>query len=183
MKLINDNLKKAGIFNSILIVLAIVLELLTIKEALLFEIIDISICVIGLLFGLLYSLNGYKKDVAKYYKWFMYLFALRSIISFIVSISKFGFDSVPLINLIHIINFVILICVCLLAFVKDFGEHNSKTAACIILVLTGIRLFSDISYASLKDTHYATLAIFVQAIITYVLVSQKYADKESRGAK
>ena len=139
------------------------------KGSPLFGIIDTSIGVIGLLFGLIYSINGYKKDAAKYYKVFMYLFVARSLISFAISLSTFGFNSLELINLIHAINFVVLACACLLAFVKDFGEHNSKTTACIILVLTGIRLFSDISYASLKDTHYATLAIFVQAVITYVL--------------
>ena len=183
MKLINDNLKKTGIVNSILIVIALVLRVKNIGKMSGIAIVDAIVCAAGLVFGLLYCLNGYKKDVAKYYKGFMYLYVLDSIISFVAILTLFGFDSTNGINYVHAIHITILICACLLAFVKDFGEQNSKTAAFIILVLNGIKLFNDILSGALAKVDYASLAIFVQAIIVYVLVSHKYADKASRGAK
>ena len=68
MKLINNNLKKTGIFNSVLIVIAFVLRMLNIWKMSGIAIVDTIVCVAGLISGLLYCLNGYKKDVAKYYK-------------------------------------------------------------------------------------------------------------------
>lgn len=183
MKLINDNLKKTGIVNSILIIIALVLRLKNIGNMTAVRIVDTIICAVGLIFGLLYCLKGYKKDVAKYYKVFMYLYAVSSLISFIVSLTLFGFNSMERINLIHGINIAILICACLLAFVKDFGEHNSKTTACIVLVLNAIKLFHDATSGALEITNYASVTNFVQTIIVYILVSQKYIDKTSRGAK
>ena len=185
MKLINENLKKTGIVNSILIVIALVLEASAIKGLPLFGVIDKVVSVVGLICGLLYSIKGYKKNAARYYKWFMYLFALRSLISFAISVFLVGFKASDLISLIHAINFAIFVCAFMLAFIKDFGEHNSKTAATIILVLSGIRLFGDVTSMLLFDANYVnvTAAIFVEAIIINVLVSQKYIDKASRGAK
>lgn len=183
MKLINMNLKKTGIFNSILIVIALVLRVKNIVGMSTVRIIDTIVCAIGLIFGLLYCLNGYKKDAAKYYRVFMYLYALDSLISFIVSLTLYEFNSMAMINIIHGINISILVCACLLAFVKDFGEYNTKTVACIILVLNAIKFFSDLTSGALEVINYASLTNLVQAIIVYVLVSHKYIDKESRGVK
>ena len=183
MKLINDNLKKTGIFNSILIVIALALRLMNIGKMPIIALVDALINVIALLCGLLYSLNGYKKDVAKYYKAFMCLYALGSLISFISPLRRFGFSPTNQTNLVHIIHFVVLVCTCLLALVKDFGEHNSKATALVLLVMNGVILVNDLISGAIVDVDYVSLSIFVQAIITYVLVSQKYADKEFRGAK
>lgn len=38
---------------------------------------------IGLVFGFIYAFNGYKKDAAKYYKMFMYTYAINSIFAVI----------------------------------------------------------------------------------------------------
>ena len=181
MKLINDNLKKTSIFNSILIVIALVLRVMNVWKMSGIAIVDTVVCVLCLLFGLLYCLNGYKKDVAKYYKYFMYLFVLDCIISFATIFVLFGLKQFNQIGFIHGVHIAILICACLLAFVKDFGEHNSKTAACIILVLNSITLFNDLINGLLVTVNYGSLAFFIQSIIVYVLVSQKYADKASRG--
>lgn len=82
MKLININLKTVGIVNSILLVAAIVLRVINITEMPTIRIIDLAICVVALLSGLVYSINGYKKDVAKYYKVFMYLYVVSNVIIF-----------------------------------------------------------------------------------------------------
>lgn len=185
MKLINNNLKKAGYVNAVLIIAAIVLRVINIGKMSGIAIVDALVCAIGLLSGLIYSLNGYKKDAAKYYKVFMLLYAVDSLISFVAILSLYGisFSSANQINLIHAIHLVILVCTCLLAFAKDFGKSNSKTAAWVILILTGIKLINDITTGAIVSVDFASLAIFIQAIIAFVLVSHKYADKEARGAK
>ena len=180
MKLSNDNLKKAGYFNSVLIVAAIILRAINFANSPTLMMVDNVVCILALVFGLLYSLNGYKKEAAKYYKTFMYLYALSSLISFAAPLISFGIGNY---NLENVINFAVFVCACLLAFVKDFGKNNSNTTVCIALVLTGIKLVNDLLNGTLVNLHFASFSIFVQAMIACVLVSHKYIDKESRGAK
>ena len=66
---------------------------------------------------------------------------------------------------------------------KDYGRNSSNATICVILVLTGIKLFNDLISGSIVAVHFASLAIFIQVIIAWVLVSHKYADKAARGAK
>lgn len=183
MKLINDNLQKTGIFNSLLIVIALVLRLINIGKLPFIGVVEVIANIIALLFGLLYSLNGYKKDVANYYKTFMCLYALGSAFSFVLPLLRFGFNPTDQGNIIHIIHLVVLVCICLLAFVKDFGEHNSKATALILLVMNAIILANDLLSGAITEVYFVSLSIFVQSIIAYILVSHKYSDKKSRGTE
>ena len=88
MKLINDNLKKAGYFNTVLIMIAIILRIVSLGGLPLHVLFDSVLCIIALIFGLFYSLNGYKKDAAKYYKMFMYLYFASSVLSFLAPLLK-----------------------------------------------------------------------------------------------
>ena len=180
MKLINDNLKKTGIFNSVLIVAAIILRVINIANSPIPMMIDSAVCVLALVFGFLYFLNGYKKEAAKYYKIFMCLYAVGSLISFAAPLISFGLGNY---NLENVINFTVFVCACLLAFVSDFGKNNSNTTICIVLVLTGIKLINDLLNGTIVNVHFASFSNFVQAVIACTLVSHKYIDKESRGAK
>ena len=81
-----DILKKAGIVNGILIVATVICKLFLFSSATMMTKIDSVVCMVALIFGLFYSLSGYKKDSAKYYKVFMILYVVSSIFSLVVGI-------------------------------------------------------------------------------------------------
>ena len=178
MKLINDNLKKTGIFNSILIVIAIVLKVINFSSFPIYIKIDSVVCLFALVFGLFYSLNSYQKDAAKYYKAFMCLYFISSLLSFIASIS--GGDT----NLLIIIaNVAILISVFVLAFVKDLGEKKSNGFALTIFALNIIKMLIVVVTKTVLlaiKVHFSNLIL---ACIICMFVSAKYKDKEIRGTK
>lgn len=184
MKLINDNLKKAGIISSILIVVAIVLRLIAITAVPTIIKIDALLCIVALLCGLLYTLNGYKKSVANYYKAFMYLYSISSILSLGSSLS-FAIADLGKFGIIMIItNAVILISVLVLAFAKDFGEKKSSILSLLVLSLNVFKLLSDISIKGLTTPIIsAGFGNLILACVSCVFVSAKYVDKASRGTK
>ena len=180
MKLINDNLKKTGYFNAVLIVIALVLRLVTFVSIPTLGKIESIICIVALLYGLIYSLNGYKKDASKYYKTFMYLYLLSTVITLILTffvaineLRKYGI-------LVIIANVVILLSLTILAFAKDLGEKKSNGLALVILGASIFKLCivtKTISYISIAFDN------LMLACILCVFVSAKYTEKTSRGAK
>ena len=178
MKLINDNLKKAGYFNAALIVIAIIMKLVTFFNVPTLVKIDSVLCVAALVFGLFYSLNGYKKDAAKYYKGFMYLYFASNIISLLVPLLAPMFEKVN--YFIVSINAIILILAFILTFIKDLGVNKSTILSMLILLLNVIKLFYNVAN---KTTIQAGFSNLILACILCVFVSAKYADKASRGAK
>lgn len=178
MKLINDNLKKAGYFNTILIIGAIGVKVYSLTKVNTFVKIDSIVCIFALVFGLIYSLNGYKKDVAKYYKIFMYLYLVSSVLSLMAPLVE------PILTTINIfvvtINVALLILVFALAFIKDLGVNKSTNIAMVILLLNIIKLLYNVANKITIPSGFANLVL---PCISCVLVSAKYKDKESRGAK
>ena len=177
MKLINDNLKKVGYFNALLIVIAIILRAIIIPTAPTLIKIDAIACILALISGLVYCLNGYKKDVAKYYKAFMILYFVSNISSILMSILHAS-------NTILIIaNVIIIICVAFLAFSKDLGEKKSNSFALSVLAINAIKLIYDIVASPAAGTVRGGITSLILACILCMFVSAKYADKASRGAK
>lgn len=174
MKFINENLKKAGYFNAVLIVLAIVLRLRLSAEAAIIIKIDSIVTVIALVFGLIYALNGYKKESAKYYKGFMCLYLISSAVS-ILSPALAPLPGASN-NVLTVINGIIFVLIAILAFVKDLGVNKSTTIAASILLLNVVKLF-----LSNKISIHGIFANFVLACVMCVFVTAKYRDKESRG--
>lgn len=176
MKIINDNLKKAGYFNIALIVIAIVLRLIIINTVPTIVKIDSIICIAALIFGLFYALSGYKKDGAKYYKAFISLYFVSSIVSLITSIIAPTSESINI--YILFINIVVIVLLFILAFVKDVGISKSTNISLLILLVNIIKMF----YTN-KLTYQGGFANLILACILCVFVSAKYRDKESRGTK
>ena len=179
MKLINSNLKKVGYFNAVLIVVAIVLRIFQIVSMPIYVKIEAVICIIALLFGLFYCLSGYKKDAAKYYKAFMYLYLISSLFALIgPAFSILGDRNI----LIIISRVLVFIAVFVLAFVKDLGENKSNKLALAILVINVVTLCFGVATKAIPfiSMH---LGNVVLACILCMFVSAKYADKASRGAK
>ena len=176
MKLINDNLKKAGYFNAFLTVIAIVLRIFQIVSAPIYVKIEAVICIIALVFGLFYSLNGYKKDAAKYYKAFIYLYLISSLFALIGPILGER-------NILMIISrALVFIAVFVLAFIKDIGENKSSKLALAIFVINVATLCYGVTSKAIPFIvmHLGNVAL---SCILCVFISAKYTDKASRGAK
>lgn len=184
MKLINNNLKTVGYINVVLIVIAIILRLIAITVVPTIIKIDAILCIAALACGLIYALNGYKKDAAKYYKTFMYLYLISSVLSLGTSLSLAIADLGNFGILMIISNIIITISIFVLAFVKDFGEKKSNILSLLVLSLNILKLLSDISIKGITTPIIsAGFGNLILACILCVFVSAKYADKASRGAK
>ena len=186
MNFIKDNLKQAGIFNAILIAIAIVLEayiLFTTKEFISDYLFSISI-IVALVFGLFYSINGYQKNAAKYYKLFMNMCVLAYFLSaasdlFYIDDAVFGASMIT-----TYASFVRLIPIAILAFARDYGNRNSLICAYVVFLITlfifirCIVVYSEYSGLIIDD-----LSQLVLSGIIVVFVAAKYEDKDARGTE
>lgn len=182
MEFIIKNFKKANVFNMVMIAIALALNLysLTLPVNYKVEKINTIINIFALLVGFLYSFSGYKKDVAPYYKGFMILYVMASILN--VGIGIYDSATNSGVSASIIVNAFKTVCIVLLAFKNDFGKSNSFTVALVIL---GCTLFLFIS-SLLASNSYASNIIerfdeLLFASITCVFVCAKYLDKQNRG--
>lgn len=185
MNFISKNLKKAGIFNSILILIATILciiNLFTVRSFFGVYVLNVSL-VASLVSGMIYSCYGYKKDVANYYKGFMVLFFIAILADCICEIPYLS-SSTYSSMISTIANFARLIPLFLLAFVKDFGKKRSTICAYLVFALGLFILCRTFIFYS-NDLEYITIGLseIASAAVGIILVNEKYADKESRGAK
>lgn len=184
MKLINDNLRKAGYFNAVLIVIAIVLRTISFSSIPTLGKVDSILCIVSLLFGLIYALNGYKKDASKYYKAFMYLYLLSAVITLILAFSVATIELGDYGILVIIANVVILISIFVLAFIKDLGEKKSNNLAILVFALNIFKLlFNTAIKGTIMPILSAGFANIMLSCILCLFVSAKYAEKGSRGAR
>lgn len=186
MNFISKNIKKASVINSVLII--IVFSMLLINLIAGFDsAVGYVLCacsLIGLFFGLLYSISGYRKDAAKYYNIFILLYFLT------VAVDIYGEflyldDSVFGLSMISTYaNFARAIPLILLTFVKNFGEKRSKICG---YILFGLSLFifvrTLIVYINYPAYVCTTASQAILSAIICIYINQKYEDKQSRGAK
>ena len=184
MKFLTDNLQKAGYINTTFAVLAIIFRISVFGRLEMINKIESVICIIALVFGLIYSLKGYRKDVAFYYKGFMILYSLSSFLSLSASIYEAVNGKNVLTNVVFaIIGAVVLICALMLAFGKDLGKGKSTNLSYIVLMAGTIKVLWNIVMGDSIIYSSASYAYLIQAFIVCVLVSQKYLDKKERGTK
>ena len=176
MKILKENLKKAGYFNAGLIVVAIVLRLMNMFNTPALVIADSIVCIAALVFGLFYSLKGYKKDAAAYYKLFMYLLLVSSLMSLSTIVVKFN-------ALMLICNIIIFVCVVALAVANNLGESKSNNCALIILICDLIKFFYIVAKTNDMPAIAGGFGNLALACVLCVFVSAKYADKAARGSK
>lgn len=188
MKLINDNLKKTGYFNAILIVVAIAFQIRALfrADALITDRIFYGLFIVGLIYGLIYVFSVYKKDAAKYYKSFMIIYAVLSIYSIISKICNNNAIGLKTVSsfLTTILSIISTICIIILAFAKDLGKTKSYSVALanlfIILISTILGFIFNSTFITKVEVWLPRIML---SIITYIFVCAKYIDKESRGAK
>lgn len=136
--------------------------------------------VLALASGLIYLLKGYSKSAAIYYKVFMLLTAVSSVILSTAFITDFGF------NVGSALLFVEIAILLILTFAKDLGKRNTWIFFGALLVLT---LLYGILFAP-KYFNYRFFVILTTIFSKLVLIGTvgfairgKYADKDARGTK
>lgn len=183
MKLSIEDLRKAGYVNIVLIVGAIILRLFYFNDFPTIVKADAIICIISLIFGLIYSINGYTKNVAKDYKMFMLFYAFSILFSVVVPLSEIINGRFSVIMLIVIsFDIIPLICALLLTFIKDLGQKKSSIIVTILFLFCAAKTLIFIANSTFIQST-SNIAHLVQAIIAYIFVCAKYADKEARGTK
>lgn len=150
-------------------------------------IIDEILVIVAFAFSLIYMLKEYRKSAHISYKIFLCIYLA---IWTLETISAFVFADAPTVN--KVITIAQLIVLAILAFAKNLGKKNSKSLATILIVLTiciMIALFYDFinkgySLSPIIVNVISGYLLFVLLSTTaYIMVTGKYIDKESRGAK
>lgn len=186
MNFVIKNIKKVGVFNSILLAIAFILSIyrIAISQFDLLRFVFDLLCIAAIISAFSYAIKGYKKDASKFYKAFFLLYALYTLTSVISSFNAtFSSDFLKVYTNEIILSFVAINAL-VLAFVKDLGKKKSTGFVCALLVLqliSSIRIFIIYSDNTLLLTTY--FSRIVLACIAFIFVAAKYADKEARGVK
>ena len=191
MSFITKNLKKVGIVNTVLIAVCLILDgyVIGLNPSLLsYPSYVATNCfkIAAIISGLIYAISGYKKNSAKYYKGFMVLLFIARIIdafndlyitlSYATVYNNSYFTTV--------FKFIIVACIAILAFAKDFGKKKSLIVVYVSLICDAI-IFVRIltTYSSIFADIVLIFTYLILGCITTVFVEAKYIDKESRGAE
>lgn len=182
------NLKKAGIFNTVLIIITVILEVLGLLVMSAYSndrILNIA-NIIALLCGLFYIFTGYRKSSSKFFKIFMIVYACASVYDAIADMLYCISTGVTSLCIIEIIaNFLAALCVVVIAFTNNFGKLASTRLGKLNLILT---LVSDLVFGLFI---YKDMLIYLDIYVGDILLSclallfiiAKYTNKETRGAK
>ena len=140
----------------------------------LLDAIALLLCAVSLIFGILYLANGYSKAAAGYYKGFLVLTIIASLLSAITDIQSTGFGFYEVVTIIRIFALFVL------AFWKDLGRYPTwivfylllaaDIAACIMI---GIRMNVLYAIAQIVGT------LLIDGTIG-LSIRGKYADKDAR---
>lgn len=136
--------------------------------------------ILALASGMIYLSKGYSKSAAIYYKVFMLLTAVSSILLSTAFITGLGF------NVGSALLFVEIAILLLLTFAKDLGKRNTWILFGALVALT---LVYGILYLP-KYFNYQFLVILTTLLSKLILIGTiafairgKYADKDARGTK
>lgn len=195
MSFITKNMKAARIFNSILLIAAVVLCVLQLIQtyshssgSTAYTLYSVSqllyyiVYILAVVFGFLYMFGYYKKDAAKFYRGFMFLFSLSTLLLIVydlITTKVGGYGS----GISGILSAVVCVDAFLLTFAKDLGRKTSIGLAISILVIklfSAVRVF--ILYPDLLGVVTNGVMGIAIACIACLFVLAKYADKAERGA-
>ena len=137
---------------------------------------------IAMIPSFIYACNGYKKDVAVYYKAFMGLYALSALITFIADIVGTIANGTPFVS--TVICVVVLANYLILTFAKDLGKQKSMITAFCILGAQLIRFARMLIHYINNNIIFLSASLnLIVAIVACLFVYAKYQDKTERGAK
>jgi len=130
-----------------------------------------AMTILLLVFAMLYCLTGYKKNSAKFFKAFLYLYTLVSFAS--ILLTRTGPAFLPMLEML---SFGIL---CILSVSKNLGADNSLVLSIANVVIS---LGRNVAYAVIvRQLPGALVGNLLLAVILGSMVYAKYADKASRG--
>lgn len=129
-----------------------------------------------LIIAVLYIVFDYSKDGAKYFKSYFIFYAATYLIETAIYDVDFNDSTIVL-----ILTMVVYGNVLLLGFGKDLGKMTSYCLAIFNIAIYGYNLFSfliDSSFVFLDIIIY--IAWFIESLISFIMVSEKYRDKQLR---
>ena len=135
--------------------------------------------VIALLAGVVYVLQGFKKDVAGLYKGFIWLSVASAFFGAVVCMS-FGF---PVLSSFLVLADLILLTI--LAVGKDLGKIKTHIIAIVIVVIRAATVVSIITNQEMNTMTALcnTLGQLIVSVVILLLAIGKYIDKAARGTK
>ncbi len=144
---------------------------------------------LGLGSGILYLFFGATKRAAKFYKFFMIVYAVEAVyavvagITFATSVPGWGTPAACIFNVLGIAADVcVAVCVCLLAFRKNLMKKPSLTLAWLNLIVSVVVwALSFLVLGGFADLYPLFVGTAVLALVALIFVKQKYADKDLRG--
>ena len=180
MKNKNFDFEKIGKINAAILFIVIFFKFVKFANITLGS--DDYIEIAALAFGIYYSIAGYKKDSAKYYKIYLCLFALSCIVSIINTILSIN-GKMNITSIIFIIALVVMtIGSIALAFVSNLGRNKSLAIAYTILACSFVMFIQPLLTGNFAIVLKTSLSYLALAYITYFFVIAKYKDKENRGS-
>ena len=187
MNFTEKNLKKITVFNSIALLVALILRVSQFEKATTaIHRTEYAICIVALMFGVFYSVKDYKKKSAHNYTLFMILYFVSSVLTLISECYDMILNNLFAlnINLFKIVCCLIIsICICVLAFGLDLGKAKSTKLSYSVLIFGIIKIVLDLFSNDLLTTIIPSISNLALSLILFVFVKAKYLDKESRGAK
>ena len=179
--------KTISVITILLVVIAVVIcvALLLFGTKKVWNIIAWVFALIAMIPSFIYACNGYRKDVAVYYKAFMGLYSLNALISLISSIATtISVGGIYSSYLSAVSHFIVLVGCLILIFAKDFGKQKSMiTAFCILAA----QLFSFVrmlvKFCDVLNIVLGASMNLIVAIVICLFVYAKYLDKAARGTK
>lgn len=184
----NANRSKGAIAGIIVVIIALIIEVMGLfnNNLLITDKMVNCALIVGLIAGLIFAFNGYKKNDADMYKVYMIIYAVALIINAVAGV--FISNNMPswtAIDYLAMILVVIsIIAILILVFVKNLGKKVSESLVLYNMISTcGFSLYQIITLGDFVPYYSIYIGNILLSIIAYIFVKFKYADKASRGAK
>ena len=145
-----------------------------------FDKIALILKITALVSSFIYLIKGYKKEVDKCYKIFMWILGISEIIGNASILNK-GIQIPFFQGFISVLMFAAFV---LIIAANDYGKVKSNIISIVLVVLTAFKALS-LTVSSGINSMLTIISIchFIFALITAIMVKVKYIDKEARGAK
>lgn len=184
MKMTTESIKKISMCCAVLIIINIALIIFSIVRNDVF-LINGLLLIIALACGLLYSVFGYKKSSANFYKLFMVVYSVVFLLDVIIYFF-FTNNSETLGNTVYVvvaIRMLTFLCLVVLTFVKNLGKNISINLSLAILLINVILFVTCITDPNNRSLFILPASNLLLSFIAFLLVNGKYLDKEQRGAE
>lgn len=138
----------------------------------------IALCLAALA-AVIYIFLGAQKLGAGFFKLFLILFAVASLVG--TFLSKSLGIAPNLVTYVAVLSGIMAVCGILLTFVKDLGYVKSLVIALVAIFCGFLRFFAGASRSLIEYTYASSSTVLLMTLAILMLVLAKYYDKEERG--